>query len=68
MAANIAGQRNVQLYTIVSGNVLTQVAQKMPNTLAQLSQIKNFGQAKASDFGPDIIWIILESRGATQLF
>jgi energy-coupling factor transporter ATP-binding protein EcfA2 len=66
--ANIAQQRDVQPYTIVSDIVLTQVAQKMPDTLTQLSQIKNFGQAKASDFGRDIIRIILESRGASQLF
>jgi hypothetical protein len=66
--ANIAGQRNVQPYTIVSDAVLTQVALKRPNTLTQLSQIKNFGQAKASDFGQDIIRIILANNGTSQLF
>jgi hypothetical protein len=66
--ANIAGQRNVQPYSIVSDAVLTQVALKMPNTLTQLSQIKNFGQAKASDFGQDIIRIILANNGTSQLF
>ncbi|GGH48631.1 helicase [Dyadobacter endophyticus] len=66
--AGIAGQRNVQPYTIVSDAVLTQVAQKMPGTLTQLSQIKNFGQAKAADFGRDIIRIILASNGTSQLF
>lgn len=66
--ADIAQQRNVQPYTIVSDTVLTQVAQRMPNTLTQLSQIKNFGQAKASDFGPDIIRIILANNGTSQLF
>ncbi|PSL31186.1 HRDC domain-containing protein [Dyadobacter jiangsuensis] len=66
--ANIAEQRNTQPYTIVSDNVLTQVAVKMPHTLTQLSQIKNFGQARASDFGRDIIGIILANSGATQLF
>lgn len=66
--ANIAEQRNTQPYTIVSDNVLTQVAVKMPHTLTQLSQIKNFGQARASDFGRDIIGIILTNSGATQLF
>ncbi|SEJ39873.1 Helicase [Dyadobacter sp. SG02] len=66
--ADIAQQRNVQPYAIVSDVVLTHVAQKMPNTLTQLSQIKNFGQAKASDFGPDIIRIILKNNGTGQLF
>lgn len=66
--ADLAQQRNVQPYTIVSDIVLTQVAQKMPNTLTQLSQIKNFGQAKASDFGTDIIRIILANSGTSQLF
>lgn len=66
--AQIAQQRNVQPYTIVSDTVLTQVAQRMPNTLTQLSQIKNFGQTKASDFGSDIIRIILANNGTSQLF
>lgn len=66
--ANAAGQRNVQPYTLVSDAVLSQVAQKMPGTLTQLSQIKNFGQAKAADFGQDIIRIILANSGANQLF
>lgn len=66
--AGLAEQRNVQPYTIVSDTVLTQVAQRMPNTLTQLSQIKNFGQAKASDFGSDIIRIILANNGTSQLF
>ncbi len=64
----IAGQRNVQPYMVVSDTVLTQIAQKMPNTLTQLSQIKNFGQAKASDFGADIIRIIRASSGTSELF
>lgn len=66
--ANIAAERNTQPYSIVSDTVLIQVADKMPHTLSQLSQIKNFGQAKASDFGRDIIRIILANNGATQLF
>jgi hypothetical protein len=66
--ADIAQKRDVQPYTIVSDTVLTQVALKMPNTLTQLSQIKNFGQAKATDFGTDIIRIILANSGASQLF
>jgi ribonuclease D len=66
--AAIAQQRDVQPYSIVSDTVLTQVAEKMPNTLTKLSQIKNFGPAKASDFGPDIIRIILANNGASQLF
>jgi hypothetical protein len=66
--ANIAGQRNAQPYTIVSDTVLTQVAEKMPGTLTQLSQIKNFGKARASDFGGDIIRIILANKGTSQLF
>ncbi|HWV28556.1 MAG TPA: HRDC domain-containing protein [Dyadobacter sp.] len=66
--ANIAEQRNTQPYTIVSDSVLAQVADKMPHTLTQLSQIKNFGQARASDFGQDIIRIVLANNGAAQLF
>lgn len=66
--AAIAQQRDVQPYSIVSDTVLTQVAEKMPNTLTKLSQIKNFGPAKAADFGPDIIRIILANNGASQLF
>jgi hypothetical protein len=66
--ADIAQQRDVQPYSIVSDTVLTQVAEKIPNTLTKLSQIKNFGPAKASDFGPDIIRIILANNGASQLF
>lgn len=66
--AHIAEQRNTQPYTIVSDAVLAQVADKMPHTLTQLSQIKNFGQARASDFGQDIIRIVLANNGATQLF
>lgn len=66
--ATIAQQRDVQPYTIVSDTALTQVVQKMPGTLTQLSQIKNFGPAKASDFGPDIIRIILANNGTSQLF
>lgn len=66
--ADIAQQRNVQPYTIVSDTVLTQVAQKMPGTLTQLAQIKNFGQAKASDFGPDIMRIIMANNGTNELF
>jgi len=66
--SNIAAERNTQPYSIVSDTVLIQVADKMPHTLSQLSQIKNFGQAKASDFGRDIIRIILADNGATQLF
>ena len=66
--AHIAEQRNAQPYTIVSDTVLGQVADKMPNTLTQLSQIKNFGQARASDFGQDIIRIILANNGTSQLF
>lgn len=66
--AGIAQQRDVQPYSIVSDTVLTQVVEKMPNTLTKLSQIKNFGPAKASDFGPDIIRIILANNGASQLF
>jgi superfamily II DNA helicase RecQ len=66
--AAIAQQRDVQPYSIVSDTVLTQVAEKMPNTLTKLSQIKNFGPAKASDFGQDIIRIILANSGASQLF
>lgn len=64
----MAEQRSVHPYTIVSDGVLTQVAQKMPGTLKQLAQIKNFGQARASDLGPDIIRIILANNGASQLF
>lgn len=64
----VASQRSVQPYMIVSDSVLSQIAYKRPASLTELSQIKNFGEVKAIDFGVDILRIVLANSGSSELF
>lgn len=43
--------KSVAPYTLVSDKVLRNMAKKGPRTLSQLAQIKNFGEARAKEFG-----------------
>ncbi|MDJ1493093.1 HRDC domain-containing protein [Cytophagaceae bacterium DM2B3-1] len=64
----IALQRDVPEYTILSDSVLREISKKLPRSLSQLSQIKNFGQLKATDFGSELIRMIGSFLGENELF
>lgn len=64
----IARVRDVQDYIIVSDNVLRTISEKLPKSLTQLSQVKNFGEVKAADFGREILKIVMSYLGENELF
>lgn len=64
----IAAQRQVQEYILVSDTVLKEISTKLPRSLSQLSQVKNFGEVKAGDFGTDLIKLVGDYLGENELF
>ncbi|TDE17137.1 HRDC domain-containing protein [Dyadobacter psychrotolerans] len=63
----IALQRGVQQYAFVSDAVLREISAKLPRSLSQLSQVKNFGEVKATDFGSELLRVIGNYLGENEL-
>jgi superfamily II DNA helicase RecQ len=63
-----SAQRKILEHTLVSENMLRDITAKLPRTLNQLSQVKSFGDAKATDFGDQILKLIRTYLGEGDLF
>ena len=64
----ISKKRKVQEHMLISENVIREIANKIPRALNQLSQIKGFGEVKAADFGEQVLKIIRNYLGESELF
>ena len=64
----ISKERKVQEHMLISENVIREIANKIPRALNQLSQIKGFGEVKAADFGEQVLKIIRNYLGESELF
>ena len=53
-----ADSQGVPEYTLVSERVLREIAKKAPRNLSQISQIKNFGVARAKEHGEALTQIV----------
>jgi hypothetical protein len=65
---NISENRKILEYTLVSDTMLRDITAKLPKSLNQLSQLKGFGDAKATDFGEQILKLICSYLGENDLF
>lgn len=54
-------------YHIISDQALADISTKLPKTLSQLSKIKNIGEGKASQYGDQIIKLIRQYLGESEL-
>ena len=57
-----AGDLNVDAYLIIPQKTLLELVTHLPVTLAELKRIKGFGTTKVSQFGKEIVPLILEYR------
>ncbi|SDD36631.1 HRDC domain-containing protein [Mucilaginibacter pineti] len=64
----ISQERKVLEHTLVSENMLRDITAKLPRSLNQLSQLKSFGDAKATDLGEPILKMIRSYLGENDLF
>lgn len=55
---NLAKEKNVPAYVILSNKSLQQIAAELPTTDSQLLQISGIGQKKLDTFGDDILGIV----------
>lgn len=65
---DISEKRKIPEHTLVSENMLRDITSKLPRSLNQLAQLKSFGDAKASDFGDQILKLIRGYLGENDLF
>jgi len=63
-----SSQRKVLEFNLLSDSVLRDITAKLPRSLNQLSQIKGFGEVKATDFGEQILKMIRSFLGENDLF
>ncbi|SDH40587.1 AAA family ATPase [Mucilaginibacter sp. P25] len=61
-------ERKIPEHTLVSENMLRDITAKLPRSLNQLSQLKSFGDAKATDLGEPILKMIRSYLGENDLF
>ncbi|WP_426585768.1 AAA family ATPase [Mucilaginibacter sp. R-33] len=61
-------ERKIPEHTLVSENMLRDITSKLPRSLNQLSQLKSFGDAKATDLGEPILKMIRSYLGENDLF
>lgn len=61
-------ERKIPEHTLVSENMLRDITSKLPRSLNQLSQLKSFGDAKATDLGEPILKLIRSYLGENDLF
>lgn len=61
-------ERKIPEHTLVSENMLRDITFKLPRSLNQLSQLKSFGDAKATDLGEPILKMIRSYLGENDLF
>ncbi|MFB0494720.1 hypothetical protein ABID99_000957 [Mucilaginibacter sp. OAE612] len=61
-------ERKIPEHTLVSENMLRDITAKLPRSLNQLSQLKSFGDAKATDLGEPILKMIRTYLGENDLF
>jgi hypothetical protein len=60
--------RKVMEHALISETMLRDITAKLPRSLNQLSQLKSFGDAKAADFGDQILKLIRSYLGENDLF
>lgn len=60
--------RKVLEYNLISDVMLREISAKLPRSLDQISKIKSFGDAKATDFGDQILKLIRGYLGENDLF
>ncbi|MCD0489866.1 HRDC domain-containing protein [Pedobacter sp. MC2016-14] len=64
----ISKKRDVPDHTVLSEKVLKVIAAKLPKSTEELSAISGVGRGNAVDYGPQIIKLVNNFRGVTELF
>jgi superfamily II DNA helicase RecQ len=55
---SLADAEGVPVYSVFSNDLLAEIARRRPASLADLSQIEGFGQARLQKYGPSLIALI----------
>lgn len=63
-----SSNRKILEFNLLSDTILREITAKLPRSLNQLSQIKGFGDVKATDFGEQILKLIRSFLGENDLF
>ena len=62
-----AGDLNVDTYMILPYKVLIELINQLPSSIPELKKVKGFGAKKVSQFGKEILEILLEYRIRTKM-
>jgi hypothetical protein len=63
-----AVNKKLMSYHVISDQAMVDIAAKLPRTLSQLSKIKNVGEGKTAEYGEQLLKIIRQHFGETELF